>query len=283
MVALLALASTPLAGQSGASSQPTLTLLITGIQTKAKSLENSSGMRQGFQSFTKAYKLSPQEVRYSDYVLVRLLYEATRDAGFWNLHWTITNQEPNSDKVWQQWRTVKRPSATQFTANAECDELSALYSFLVRRVGVHGVGLLWPYPNHTVAVWVLKPVGKAEVRVIVPTSQVFLDVTDSFGTRKFNAWKQKTIYEYSRQDAPDSYEFSQPLFEFFLTQIDRYGGATDSTLQQLRYLREGVFLRYWTAEQAARDAERRANDLTSGPTEDVAAFRNFAHDLREGP
>jgi len=281
---LIAIACASAFAQStGPSSQTSLGNLVAAVQKRSKSIENTSGMRQGYQSFTAAFRLSPHDVSYSDYVLVRLFYEATRDAGFWNLHWAITNQPPNSDRIWQQWHAVQQPSVTQQTATAECDELSALYAFLVRRAGVHGVGLLWPYPNHTVAAWVLRPSGKPEVRVIVPTSQIFLDVNDSFGTRKFNAYKQKTIFEYSRRDAPDGYEFSEPLFDFFLSQIDKYGGATDSTLQQLRYLREGVFLKYWTPKQAAADAIRRRNDLHSGTAEDVAAFENFASDMRSAP
>ena len=49
-------------------------------------------MRLSFRSFTTAYTISPEQVSYSDYVVVRLLYEGARDAGFWNLHWTITNR-----------------------------------------------------------------------------------------------------------------------------------------------------------------------------------------------
>jgi hypothetical protein len=48
----------------------------------------------------------------------------------------------------------------------------------------------------------------------------------------------------------------------------------------MRYLREGVFLKYWTAEVAARDALRRKNDLGPGPAEDLAAFQNFVDDMR---
>lgn len=166
------------------------------------------------------------------------------------------------------------------TASAECDELSALYAFLVERAGVRSVGLFWPYPNHTVAVWVLHPANGAEVRVVVPTSQIFLDVNDSFGTKKFNAWHQKTIFEYKRRDVSDSFELPKPLFDFFLQQLDRYAGASDSTLQEIRYLREGVFLKYWTAEGAARDAVRRKTDLHSGRAEDLAVFQNFAEDMR---
>lgn len=237
-------------------------------------------MRLSFQSFTSAYKIAPGSISYSDFVIVRLLYEAARDAGLWNMHWTITNMPPNSDRVWSQWKSAKSVSPITSTASAECDELSALYAFLVERAGVRSVGLFWPYPNHTVAVWVLHPAKGSEVRVVVPTSQIFLDVTDSFGTRKFNAWHQKTIFEYKRRDVPDSFELPKSLFDFFLQQMDKYAGATDSTLQQIRYLREGVFLKYWTPEAAAQDALTRKNDLRSGPAEDLAAFQNFAQDMR---
>jgi hypothetical protein len=254
--------------------------LITVIHAKAKALENTSGMHSGFLSFVSAHKLTPESIRYSDYVLVRLLFEATRDAGFWNLHWTITNQPPNSDNIWRQWRTNKRPSLLVPTASAECDELSALYSFLAEREGIKGVGLFWPYANHTVAVWVLHPANNSVIRVVVPTSQIFLEESDLFDTHKFNPWTQKTIYEYTRRDVPDSFELPKPLFDFFVQQIDKYAGASDLTLQQLRYLREGVFLRSWTPEDAARTALRRQTALGSGPAEDLAAFQNFAQDMR---
>jgi hypothetical protein len=262
------------------ASDTTVAHLIRKVRAAAKALENSSGMRLSFQSFTSAYKIAPGSISYSDFVIVRLLYEATRDAGFWNLHWTITNLPPNSDRIWSQWKGVRSVSPVTATASAECDELSALYAFLVERAGVRSVGLFWPYPNHTVAVWVLHPANGAEVRVVVPTSQIFLDVTDSFGTKKFNPWHQKTIFEYQRSDVADSFELPKPLFDFFLQQVDKYSGASDSTLQEIRYLREGVFLKYWTAAIAAQDALRRKNDLHAGPAEDLAAFQNFAQDMR---
>ena len=254
--------------------------LAKAIHVKARALENSSGMRSSFQSFTAAYRLRPEAVNYSDYVLARLIYESARDAGFWNLHWTITNQEPNSDQIWKQWKSGPTPSYLKPTASAECDELSALYAFLMRRVGIREVGLLWPYPNHTVAVWVITPKDHVPVRVVVPTSQIFLDVTDSFATRKFDPWRQKSIHEYVRRDVPDTFVLPGPLFDFFLAQIDKYGGASDSTLQQIRYLREGVFLKYWTPEAAAQSALQRRAELKNSPPEDLAAFYNFAQDMR---
>jgi hypothetical protein len=227
------------------------------------------------------FSIVQSTISYSDFVIVRLLYEATRDAGFWNMHWTITNMPPNSDQVWRQWKVVKTVSPQRPTASAECDELSALYAFFVERLGVHRVGLFWPYPNHTVAVWVLHPSNGADIRVVVPTSQVFLGVNDSFGTRKFNPWHQKAIFEYKRRDVPETFEFPKSLFDFFLQQVEKYAGASDSTLQEIRYLREGVFLKSWTAEAAARDALGRKAGLGSGPAEDVAAFQNFAQDMTD--
>lgn len=252
------------------------------IHWKADSLRDSAGMRGSFRSFTSAHHLVPDSVPYGDFVIVRLLFEATRDAGFWNMHWTITNQPPNSDQVWKQWKSVEQPSPLSQTASAECDELSALFAFLVQREGVKGVGLFWPAPNHTVAVWVLHPATGPVIRVVVPTSQIFLEASDSFDTRKFDPWSQKTIYEYTRRDASDSLELPKPLFDFFFQQIDKYAGASDSTLQQLRYMREGVFLRSWTPGQAAREALKRRAALGSGPAEDSAAFCNFAQDMQVG-
>lgn len=274
------------AGRSTDISRSTSTSLaqfLAALREKARTLESSSGMRRGFQSFTAAHHLSSESIRYSDYVMARLLFEATRDAGLWNLHWSITDQPPNSDRIWQQWKASGRPSVLKSTATAECDELSALYAFLAEREGVKSVGLLWPYPNHTVAVWVLRPTAGPVIRIVVPTSQIFLTESDTFDTRKFDPWQQKTIYEYTRRDAPDSYQFPKPLFDFFLQQVDKYAGASDATLQRLRYLREAVLLRAWTPEQAAQDALKRRDALPSGPEEDRAAFYRFAVDMRSEP
>lgn len=264
-------------------SRTTLSQFVNVIRAKAKTLEASPATQQDFRSFVSAHNLPPDSVSYRDYVVVHLLFEATRDAGFWNMHWSITDQPPNSDSIWRQWRSITHPSALQPTATAECDELSALFAFLVERAGVKPVGLLWPYANHTVAVWTVRPAAGIVVRVVVPTSQIFLDETDTFDTRKFDPWKQKTIYEYTRRDVSDSFEIPKPLFDFFLSQLDKYGGASQATLQQLRYLREGVFLKAWTAEDAARTALTKRNNLRSGPAEDLAAFQSFAQDMRSAP
>jgi hypothetical protein len=128
-------------------------------------------------------------------------------------------------------------------------------------------------------VWVVHPANGNEIRVVVPTSQVFLTVNDSFATRKFNPWHQKNIFEYTRHDVPDNFQLPKPLFDYFVKQMERYAGASDSTLQQLRYLREGVFLKDWSPETAAKDALERKKGLGAGPAEDLDAFQNFASDM----
>jgi hypothetical protein len=269
-------------GPVQAASPTTLLELVSAIRASAKALEGSSGMKAGYQSFTSKFALQPGTVSYSDYAVARLLFEATRDAGFWNLHWVITNRPPNSDNIWHQWKTVVAPSALSPTASAECDELSALFAFLSARGGIRGVGLLWPTENHTVAAWVLGR-SPSVVRVVIPTTQIFLDDSDYWGTRKFDPWRQKAIYEYVRRDVPDSFELPGPLFAFFLQQTSKYGGASDPTLQLLRYWREAVFLRSWTPEAAAREALRVRRNRATAPPEDLAAFQNFAQDMRSEP
>jgi len=214
---------------------------VRGIRQKAKSLENAAGMRFGFQAFTASHHLSADSVGYSDYPLIRLLFEATRDAGLWNVHWSITDQPPNSDNIWRQWRAIEKPSLWKPTATAECDELSALFAFLAERAGVKTVGLFWPAPNHTVAVWLVRPTSGPVIRVVVPTSQVFLSENDFFDTKKFDPWRQKTIYEYTRRDVQDSFELPKPLADFFIQQLgkqvwrgDRHYAAAPAILARRR-------------------------------------------------
>ena len=261
----------------------TLAEFVTSLQQRAKALESASGMRLGFQSLAAAHHLPPASIRYSDYVLARLLYQATRDAGLWNLHGRITDQPPNSDNVWRTWKTITRPSVLLPTATAECDELSALYAFLAHRAGLRGVGLFWPTLNHTVAVWTLHPASGSSIRVVVPTSQIFLEQTDDFDTRKFDPWSQKIIYEYTRPDVPDTFEIPKPLVDFFLLQLDKYAGASDGTLQRLRYVRDAVFRNFWTPQQATDDALVRKSKLLPISPEDLAALQYFANDMQLKP
>jgi len=275
VLSLLLCAATGLHGEGN----NTLAQLISAVQGKARALENSPGMKSSFASFTSAFKLHPGTMTLSDYAVARVFFEAARDAGFWNLHWDITNLPPNSDNIWRQWRTLNMPSPSAPTATAECDELSALYAFLVGRAGIRGVGLFWPTANHTIAVWVLHQPLRP-VRVVIPTTQIFLEQDDYWGTRKFDPWRQRSIFEYTRRDVPDSLELPKPLFDFFLQQADKYAGASEATLQLIRYWREAVFRRAWTPESAAQEALRVRRNRGSLTPEDAAALQNFARDMQ---
>src|SRR5579862_1283533 len=178
---------------------------------------------------------------------------------------------------------MDKPSLTDPTATAECDELSALYAFFVERSGVKSVGLFWPYSNHTVAVWTLQPANTQPIRVVVPTTQIFLEETDYFDTKKFNPWRQKTIYEYTRRDVPDTFQLPKPLADFFLQQIDKYAGASDITLQHLRYLRDAVINRKLTPDKAAQHAEALRAALPANCPEDASILKIFADDMRLEP
>src|ERR1700756_3571789 len=106
------------------SSTMQLSQVVSALREKSKTLAASSGMRHDFQLFAAAHNLPSESIRYSDFVFVRLLFESTRDAGFWNMHWAITDQPPNSDRIWHQWKGVVNPSFRVPTAIAECDDLS---------------------------------------------------------------------------------------------------------------------------------------------------------------
>jgi hypothetical protein len=272
------------ASPAGAAAAPPATLadLLAGLRDAAKGLESSAGMRLAFPALTTRHGLPPDAVPYADFAVVRLVFEATRDAGLWNLQWRITDREPRSDAIWRQWRDVGAPSPVVSTATAECDELSALFAFLARELGIHGIGLFWPYSNHTVAVWQIRAPARPPVRVVVPTTQIFLAATDRFGTDRFDPWNQRAIHEYVRRDAARDLRLPAPLLAFFLDQAKRYGGATDETLQRLRYLRAAVFQNRITPGHAALLAGRvRDTAAAAGaPREDLAALAVFAVQMR---
>src|SRR5271163_3048427 len=98
LVAAFATARLQSRAAASSSAQPSRTDLaqfITVLHAKAQGLGNSSGVRLAFQSFTAAHQFPPNSRRYSDLLMVRLQYKATRDAEFWNKHWEITKKPPN--------------------------------------------------------------------------------------------------------------------------------------------------------------------------------------------
>jgi hypothetical protein len=104
----------------------------------------------------------------------------------------------------------------------------------VRRLGVENVGLFWPVWNHVVAVWTVTDRHGKPVRIVVPTSQIFLDQDASLGTRGFDPWKQKTIYEYRRRDAKPELVLPAALARFFVERSWAAAHLPQSELQRAR-------------------------------------------------
>jgi hypothetical protein len=207
--------------------------------------EHSPQVRREFEALVQTHGLDDSEAVFAEYVRVRVAFEATRDGGWWGLRWTITNRDPNSKAIWAQWaeHDDSEPlTPGQPTARAECDELSALFAVVARRLGVRKVGLLWPQWNHVVAVWTSPGPDGAPKRVVVPTSQVLLDEAQTLGTQGFDPWKQKTIYTYRSKDVPDTFVLPGPLARFMVREA--LAGATRSTATAQR-MRNARAARGW--------------------------------------
>ena len=259
-----------------APTSATVSSLVARLKASAKRLEIASGMRTAYDATLRANGLTDSDSLRTEFALVRVIFEATRDAGVWNLHWAVTDRPPTSVHVWKQWAALRSVDVITPTATAECDELSALFSFVARLAGVPSTGLLWPTYNHTVAVW--SPAGYSHVRIVVPTTQIFLEPHDMFGTNAFDPWRQARIYPYGAVDAAPDFRLPALLSDFFIMQIDNYLGASDSTLQRLRYLRESVFLNLLDPAQAARSA---LGGILSPPFhEEQAALSRFAAEMK---
>lgn len=214
--------------------------LIAELDAVADDMARSPAVRADYEALLAAKGLTDDEALYHDFVRVKLAFEATRDGGLWHLRWDITNEQPNSEQVWQQWKRAQPSSDEQPvpTAVAECDELSALFAFVVRKLGVRHVGLFWPQWNHVVAVWTVQSDDGSPVRIVVPTSQIFLDDDQSLGTEQFDPWTQKTIFEYRRADVKDAHRIDAQLARFFVVQARRYAERSQQQLQQLRNARD---------------------------------------------
>lgn len=265
------------------AAEPTVAEWVARLRQRAAASQRSPAVRADYLALLRAQNLDERQAPYADFAWLRLLFEATRDGGYWNLRWAITDREPTSEAIWRQWQALRAPAPDRASAVAECDELSAFYAALARLGGVGDVGLLWPTANHTVAVWRL-PGPPREARVVVPTTLIFLSRYDSFGTRGFDPWKQKRIYPYARNDIAPTQRLPPALAAFLLAQADRYADASGLSLQRLRELREGVLKGSLSAAEAASRARRQREALPAGAAADLAAYAHFIEAMRgRGP
>jgi hypothetical protein len=218
----------------------------------------SEARRADGETFWKTHALEATPARLRDYVRTRTLFELTRDGGPWRVRWSITNEEPSAKKVWASW--AARPPTDVSSApsvTAECDEISALFAGLGRRLGVRGLGLFWPTKDHTIAAW--EPA--AGVRVLIPTTQIYVACDDTFDHVPFSPKVQKTVFEFSTADTPDNTPVPPSLATFLLDQVTHYAGASLEVLAAMRIHRA---LTFGSSVQSSCRKTLRGATLTAG-------------------
>jgi Arc/MetJ-type ribon-helix-helix transcriptional regulator len=276
---LLALTALARVARAAPEEPWTVDRLLAAIDKETAAHATSAALHRDFEELAGRRSLPVDDETFRTYLRVKSVFEATREAGWWRIGWNVTNREPQSDAIWAAWRKVG-PAIPRVTAVAECDESAALAAVLLRRTKVRSVGLFWPTSNHTVAVWKASTREGREARIVLPTSQVFLDPMDGFDTRAFDPARQRTIYDYTRADVRGEDSLPAPLARFFATQAGRYAGASDATQRALRVMRS----RFMNGEAASRlEVERRAMAArlreTSAWPEDRAAVEAFAEEI----
>jgi hypothetical protein len=211
-------------------------MFVGEVRRVADELAGAPEVEKSYRALLDEYDLTPGDVSAQSFSRVRLVFEATRDGGLWGIKWKITDRMPWSDAIWEQWRNLDLAlPEPEVTAFAECDELSALFSSLARDVGVEGfVGLHWPTWNHTVAVWELRRGATAgeRVRVMVPTSQIWLSRDATLGSREFKT--DRAVFPYARKDMKETSELPGALARFLVARLERLGALSNEALLERR-------------------------------------------------
>jgi hypothetical protein len=208
---------------------------VEALREVADELTSDPDVLEAHAALLQEFALTPEDAPLESFSRVRLVFEAARDGGFWDLRWAITDQMPWSDRIWEQWaaRAPELEAALPSLAGeagpsalAECDELSALFALLVRDMTVKGsVALHWPVWNHVVAVWELPPKdGRRKTRIVVPTSQVFLSRTATLGTRELET--QRVLFPYARRDLELGAEIPGPVARYLIGRAQLLGGLS---------------------------------------------------------
>jgi hypothetical protein len=108
--------------------------LVDALEVVAQQLEQEPAVVRDYEAFLAAHDLTDTPALFRDYVRVKLAFEATRDGGWWQLRWKITNQKPSSDRIWSQWADVHAPRRE----SAAPDPRGA--RALLRHAGAHARG-----------------------------------------------------------------------------------------------------------------------------------------------
>jgi hypothetical protein len=208
----------------------------------ASELAGNANVQAAHTQLLNEHALTDAQVPLESFSRTRLVFESARDGGLWDLRWAITDQMPWSDRIWQQWTAraseleaalPKLEGEAGPSAEAECDELSALFALLVRDLSVNGkVALHWPYWNHVVAVWEVPRDKRHVARIVVPTSQVFLSPEAGLGTRQLPT--ERVLFAYARRDLKFDAEIPGALARFLLGRSRALGGLSSEVLSARR-------------------------------------------------
>ena len=237
--------------------------LLAEMREALLPLREDPGVRGDYAALAAAHRLPTSVEGLAEYIAVRAAFEATRSGGWWGVQWTITDKEPTSADIWTAW------AAGEPTVLAECDEISALFAVVARQLGADRVGLFWPTSNHTVAVWTV-----SGVRVVVPTTPIFLSPGQTLGTGEMDPHTQRTIYTYGETDGALGTSLPGAAARRMLAQVRWYAAASPAVSQRLRDLREEAHLSGWSgAELAEATAGMEIGVSRRADLEAIAAFR----------
>jgi hypothetical protein len=87
-------------------------------------------------------------------------------------------------------------------------------------------------------VWVPNKKAAKPYRMVIPTSQVFLDDAQSLDTKKFDAWMQKSILNYHRNDISKLALLPATLARNMVQAVTEHANTSQEKLQKLRNKRE---------------------------------------------
>ncbi len=215
---------------------------IAALRATADGLATHPNVRDAHAALLEQHALSDAELPLESFSRVRLVFEATRDGGLWDLRWGITDQMPWSDQIWKQWEQRagelegfkdQSDGGVGPSAIAECDELSALFALLSRDLGITGFAALhWPVWNHVVAVWQVPRADGGKARIVVPTSQVFLSRGATLGTTELAT--RRVLFPYSRHDLRPDSEMRGALARFLIGRARALGGLSTDELSRRR-------------------------------------------------
>lgn len=257
--------------------RPRMRDLVPALADRIDACATSARAKEGARFWAK-HGLEPTPTRMRDYTRMWTLFELTRDGGPFRLRWAVTNEEPSAKKVWAAWRTAPPPvNASKASATAECDEISSVFAHLATKMGVKNVGLFWPRWNHTIAAWEPAP----HVRVLVPTTQIFVGCDDTFDRVAFDPKVQKTVFPFPPWDISDDLELPPALASFLVTQTTAYAGASTEVLAAIRVHRAVKLGSSVPASCSAGALAAVARLRAEGPlrAEDHRAFARYGAEL----